>query len=333
MEKDILSKVEDEYFSSIVIAYNKKEERTKEEKDFVKLRTRKLIYLICRDRLFIREELISSIYLNINEDLDKIISSYRIAAKTFNHYLKQVCAYRIRRVKKNEEANHYMEIEYSSENGEYYTTENHFEDYYEADLSLSEPMPLYNPVKFSDMDIRTLCSYIIETKNRSDYPLRNRKEIELSKKLSRSLFRRNFLFFILSLPASESDEEAQNYARVFKTDVLAFSHLINLKNNLISSNNPKREKNLQLAAMHWRLMAKIKNSMYKATTETEYNELKDNYMAQVKCHKNRLGDARRSFRGIIHEDIASTLGHSRTTVTMGIRQVRNTLLEITSTSG
>lgn len=334
MEKDILSKAEDEYFSSVVVSYNQKKEKTKQERDFVTGRTRKLIYLVCRDRLFISPELISSIYININEDIDKIIASYRIAARSFNHYLKQVCAYRIRRVKKKEASDHYMEIEYSIENGEYYTTENHLENDDAVSSSvLSEPMPLYNPQKYSDMDIRSLCSYIIETKNRNDYPLKNKKEKELSKRLSRSLFRRNFLFFILSLPASESEKEAENYARVFKTDVLAFSRLLHLKNNLMSSNNPKREKNLELAAMHWRLMAKIKNSMYKAVTETEYNELRDNYNAQVRCHRNRLSDAGRSLRGIIHEDIASTLGHSRTTVTMGIRQVRNTLLEITTSSG
>lgn len=331
MEKDILSKQEDEYFSSVVINYNQKENKTKQERDFVIHRTKKLIYLICRDRLFISPDMLSSIYININEDIEKIISSYRIAARSFNHYLKQVCSYRIRRVKKEESSSHYIDLEYSSENGEFYTTENHFENEEgEADLTLAEPMLFYNPVKFSDMDIKDLCSYIIETKNRDDYILKNSKERELSKRLSKNLFRRNFLFFILSLPASQSEKEAQNYARVFKTDILAFSRLINLKNDKINSDNSKREKSLQLAAMHWRIMAKIKNSMYKAATETEYNELRDNYMAQVRCHKNRLNDARRAFRGIIHEEIASTLGHSRTTVSMGIRQVRKALMEISS---
>lgn len=331
MENDILSKAEDEYFSSVVIAYNQNKNTTKKERDFILQRTKKLIYLICRDRLFVNRDLLSSIYINMSEDIEKIISSYRIASRSFNYYLKQVCSYRIRRVKKKEASHQYMEIEYSCENGEFYTTDNHLDNEDDGnDIPLSEPMVFYNPIKFSDMDIKDICSYIIDTNNRDDYILKNEKEEELASRLSKSLFRRNFLFFILSLPTSEGEREVENYARVFKTDVLAFSRLIHLKHDFINSNNHKREKNLQLAAMHWRIMAKIKNSMYSASSETEYNELKDNYMAQVRCHKNRLDDARRSFRGIIHEDIASTLGHSRTTVSMGIRQVRKALMEISA---
>ncbi len=330
MKKDILSQHEDEFFSSLVIRYNQKEEKDLKEEEYIRERTKELVYRICKDKLMLKDDIISCLYISVNDDLDKIIRAYRISAKSFNHYLRQVCIYRIRRVREEIWRPEYLDIEYMRESEDsYYTLDDNIAVYCGEEIKSS--MLFFNPRRYLEMDIKSLTEFITTTQNRKDYTPRSRSEWVLQSKLDNKYFRRNFLFFILSLPAGGSDEEAANYARVFQTDETAFTRLLFLKNEIIERNYPEREKNLGLAAMHWRMMAKLKNSMYKAQTEEEYKVLKDNYMVQVRCHHNRIKDAQRSLRGIIQSDIADTLGVCRTTVTMGIRKVKEELERINGT--
>lgn len=331
MKKDILSQREDEFFSSLVIKYNQKQEKDRKEEDYIRERTKELVYRICRDKLMLNDDTISCVYISINDDIDKIINAYKISAKSFNHYLRQVCIYRIRRVREDNRFPEYLEIEYMRESEDsLYTLDDHSVVYNGEEIGSSN-MLFFNPRHYLDMDIKSLTEFITSNQNRKDYTPRSRSEWVLRGKLDNKYFRRNFLFFILSLPANGGDDEAVNYARVFQTDEAAFTRLLFLKNEIIERNYPEREKNLCLAAMHWRMMAKLKNSMYKARSEDEYRILKDNYMTQVRCHRNRIKDAQRSMRGIIHSDIADTLGVCRTTVTMGIRKVKEELERINGT--
>ncbi len=325
MERNILSKSEDDYFSTRVVEYNNRKEKDEKEAAYIKGRTSELVWRICKETLFVPDDMISSVYISIHSDIDKIISAYRIAEKSFNHYLKQVCVYRLRRIRQKEAVPFYLEIEYwvdhQDEEEDPFVLSEKDEESNEESLSPS--------TDYSDMTMREVIEYIVEKNTAGDYPPRNEKEKVIRGKLeSDKYFRRNFIFFILSLPFSSDETEAGNYARLFNTDENAFSHLLYLKNEIIRRNSTNWRKNMEKANKHWALMAKIKNSMYKASSREEYSMLKDNYMAQVRCHKNRLGDVGRSLKGIVHEEIASVLGQSRSTVSMGIKSVKTALMEI-----
>lgn len=328
MRKDILSQREDELFSSLVIDYNRADGKSREDEDFIKSRTKELVWRICRERLFVADDLISSLYINIHDDLDKIISAYRISLKTFNHYLKQVCIYRIRRVRQENRFPDYLDLEYAGEAEDSLYTLDDYSAVYNGEEIRNGSRAIFNSGRYLDMDMKAAADYITHTQNRNAASPLTKREEALRGMLDNRYFRRNFLFFILALPAGENEKEAENYSRVFQTDEGAFSRLLALKNELILHNYPNREKNLELAAMHWRMMARIKNSMYSAGSNEEYRMLNENYMAHVRCHRNRIRDAQRSMRGIIHSDIASILGVCRTTVTMGIRKVREELERI-----
>lgn len=331
MEKDILSRKEDEWFSDFVAEYNRTEEglRKRNDLEFIRERTKLLVYRICHERLMVSDDFISCLFLNIYDDLDRIIGSYRITVRTYNHYIKQVCAYRLRRVRAVETQPGYIEREYMRECPAWYTID-------DAVLlgppesDENEPVIFYRPNRYLWMDMPTLVRYIVENRDRPECRARSERENRLMEKLSKSYFRRNFLFFILSMPQTESTIEAENLARVFQVDDTAFTRLFYLKEEMIRRNYPARQKNLELAAMHWRLMARIKNSMYSARSAEEYSTLRENYQTHVRCHRNRMNDARRSMKGIIHADIAEALDMSRTTVTMAIRKVKTELEKISS---
>ncbi len=331
MKKDLLSQAEDRAFSEVVIRYNGKERNglDTEEGRYIKERTKDLVYLICKEQLLMSDDLISSVFLNVYDDLDKVIRSYRIASHSFNHYLKQVCIYRIRRVRQHPAVRSCVESEYMHEDAVLYTTDDHHLPAEKEKEDLLHSLTIGSPERYASMNMKAIADSIISERNLLGVPPRSRKERILSNKLVRKRFRRNFLLFILSIPPGGDDiTDAKNYARVFQSDEAAFARLLYLKNEVVRRSTPEREKNLEKAAMHWCLMARIKNSMYKATSREEYSVLKENYMSQVRCHRNRIEDARRSVKGIIHEDIASALGLSRSTVSMGISLIRRELERI-----
>lgn len=329
MRKDLLTDAEDMAFSEAVIRYNaRKDQRTDtEEGRYIKERTKELVYLICKEQLLMNDDMISSVFLNIYDDLEKVIRSYRIASHSFNHYLKQVCIYRIRRVRKNPGTRRSIEAEYMSESCEFYSVD-------EDHTTEEKEHPLYsilmcNPTRFAAMTMTDVTKYIVEQRSWFSPPVRSRRERILKNKLERKYFRRNFLLFILSLPpGGDEEKDAKNYARVFQVDEAAFARLLYLKNEIIRRSYPERDRNLEKAAMHWRMMARIKNSMYRASSQEEYRVLKENYLSQVRCHRNRLEDASRCVKGVIHEDIASAMGLSRSTVSMGICLIRKELERI-----
>ncbi len=331
MKEDLLSTSEDAAFSETVIRYNRKERNglDTEEGRYIKERTKNLIYLICKEQLMMSDDLISSVFLNVYEDIDRVIKSYRIASHSFNHYLKQVCIYRIRRVKHRLGTRRYIESAYISEADPLYTTDEHHLAPEREKEELFHSLLIPAPERYASMNMKDITDCIIEERNLIGVPTRSRKERILRNKLVKKSFRRNFLLFILSIPPGGDDvTDAKNYARVFQSDEAAFARLLYLKSEVVRRNTPDREKNLEKAAMHWCLMARIRNSMYRATSEEEYSVLKENYMSQVRCHRNRIRDARRSVKGIIHEDIASALGLSRSTVSMGISFIRRELERI-----
>ena len=79
MKKDYLSREEDERFSKTVIDFNSSgidvNEKLKHE---IRERTKLLIYIVSRDILHLSYDDASSIFIEMEEELDKIIESYKV---------------------------------------------------------------------------------------------------------------------------------------------------------------------------------------------------------------------------------------------------------------
>lgn len=328
MNKDYLSQSEDNYFTSLVIKYNEtKNEKEKEElRPIIEERLKKLIYLICKQRLYLNDELTSAVYVKVYDEIDRIISSYKIATFSFNSYLRNVCIFRIRRIYKEREMKTMLEGEYLYEETPYYLDECPLEKYQRNFL---KPV-IYDVLKIRSMSLKELASYIITTKSDVISPSRTPAEKVLKEKLKNEYFRRNFIFFILSIPLESVRNEAENYARIFNTEEEAFIRLIELKSKYLGQYEEAKKKDLEIIAKHWRLMAKMKRSMSLTADRKEYCVLKENYTAQAKCHKKKIEKYFSSQRGMHHALIASNFDVCRTTVSMGISIVRKELEKISS---
>ena len=90
MEKDYLSREEDERFSRTVIDFNNTDnDKVKEnEKNAIRERTKILIYIVAREILHLSTDDASTVFLEMEKELDKIISQYKVSNATFNQYLK-----------------------------------------------------------------------------------------------------------------------------------------------------------------------------------------------------------------------------------------------------
>ena len=100
MKKDFLSREEDIRFSKTVIDFNSLGDKADDNlKNEIKERTKLLIYIVSRDVLHLSYDDASSVFLELEEELDRIIASYKVSNATFNQYLKQLCQYRCRRMK------------------------------------------------------------------------------------------------------------------------------------------------------------------------------------------------------------------------------------------
>lgn len=317
----------DKEFSSLVIELNSTTKKDRKDLLFpiVKERTKILIYQICQKKLYLDDEKTACVYLSINEEMDRIISSYKISSESYNHYLKQLCTYHARRIIRKDYDNSIYENEFFFEDDEPYQ----YDTYNDEEVRIKQSSNI-SATFFINMNLKETVEYIISNANRDDYLIYNQYEGKLRELLKTKSFRRDFLLFILSLPLNSSFDESNNYSRIFRTDEEAFIHLLDLKIEIANRKNPDRARNIELTSKHWRLMAKLKRSMYFASNEKEYSLLKENYNTHAKCHNRRLKDTRRSYRGMIHEDISSYLKLSRTTVTTAIGKVKKTLEMIIS---
>ena len=94
MKKDYLSREEDELFSRTVLDFNNSSQTNEKEKNAIRERTKILIYIVARDMLHLSYDDASTVFLDMEKELDKIITSYRVSNATFNQYLRQLCKYR-----------------------------------------------------------------------------------------------------------------------------------------------------------------------------------------------------------------------------------------------
>ena len=80
MKKDYLSREEDIRFSKTVIDFNTLGEEADEKSRIeIRERTKLLIYIVSRDILHLSYDDASSVFLELEEELDKIIASYKVS--------------------------------------------------------------------------------------------------------------------------------------------------------------------------------------------------------------------------------------------------------------
>lgn len=325
MTNDLLGKKEDDKFTNFVIAYNKtpKEERNKKDEEFIKERFKRLIYLIPKNTLYLDDDLLNSLYLVLNEEMDKIISSYSISSYSFNSYLRNISIYRARRIyqKRNEDSLYHDA--YCRELEPYYTEENLLDFPQEK---INSPIIFKPPSKLNTITLPTLSKIIISQTNENKSKVKNQKEEMLKIRLTNRRVRECFLFFILSLPRSDDDTDAENFSRVLGIDKIVMHRFLELKNQY--SPPDYKDKEIKLIAKRWRIMTRMKRGMATSTTKEDYLVFKENYLIQVKRHNDLLEKYYRPQRGLSHETIAKIYSKSRTSVTMAIGQFKEELRRI-----
>ena len=74
MKKDYLSREEDELFSRTVLDFNNSSQANEKEKNAIRERTKILIYIVARDMLHLSYDDASTVFLDMEKELDKIIT-------------------------------------------------------------------------------------------------------------------------------------------------------------------------------------------------------------------------------------------------------------------
>lgn len=333
MKKNYLSKEEDSCFSRLVIDCNTSPDTEEKRKRLaeIKERTKILIYRVSQEILHMSKDEASSVYVEMNKDLDRIISSYRISSATYNQYLKQLCQYRARRMRREKGNKGIWERAFLMEEINWAA---HYSSAYDFTYGIGEEeLSTLDMDTYSNMNMENLFFHIINNKDRPDYPIYNEMEEKLRKALMKVTTRKRFLILILFIPKNTSGIESSDLARVLQTDESAIQKLLEMKEEYVGSNNTGRYGTaLDRANKHWRIMAKLKKEISMERNEERKLRLQDHYHTQVKCHRQRIIEARKINRGMTRTEIAEILGMSRSTVCTAIVKMTEKLKEIILTS-
>lgn len=334
MEKDYLSKEEDEKFSRTVLNFNNgnKGDIDEKKKDEIRNRTKIIIYKVSRELLHLSPDESSTIFLDMEEELDKIISSYKVSTATFNHYIKQLCQYRYRRIKQKNYQKTLWENAFFQEEAAL-----NARNYNEIDFLDIKPKEKVHIIReplnvYSEMDLKEIINFISKNKNVLDYPVYNRMEARLRKFLDISpTVRKRFLIFILTLPRKAEGFDSYDIARVMKTDENAIIRFFDLKNEALGYQEDKIREIQSRASKHWRMMAKLEANITIEHDEEKKKKLRDHYQTQVLLHKKNVRELRRASQGMSRTTISNILGLSRSTITVAIKDTA-TILELIANS-
>ena len=165
MKKDYLSREEDELFSRTVLDFNNASQTNEKEKNAIRERTKILIYIVARDMLHLSYDDASTVFLDMEKELDKIITSYRVSNATFNQYLRQLCQYRCRRIKQKTYQNNLWENAFFMEEAAY--NSKHPGDYDVLDACTREhrSTETYNQDLYSEYGLKEIIDFITKTRN------------------------------------------------------------------------------------------------------------------------------------------------------------------------
>ena len=332
MKKDYLSREEDIRFSKTVIDFNTLGEEADEKSRIeIRERTKLLIYIVSRDILHLSYDDASSVFLELEEELDKIIASYKVSNATFNQYLKQLCQYRCRRMKQKKYQNALWENAFFMEEAKYNARGLGDVEFLEIQKKEQSKSLRIQQDIYAEFDMKGIIEFISRNKNVPDYPIYNRMELKLRKALDNNTSRKRFLIFILTLPRNSEGFDSYDIARVMQTDELAISHLLLLKDEALGFQEEKIREIQSRASKHWRIMAKLIANINLESDEEKKRILRDHYQTQVICHKKNVREIKRASAGMSRSTIATVIGVSRSSVSIAIKEI-SSLLEIIAKS-
>lgn len=331
MKKDYLSREEDELFSRTVLDFNNASQTNEKEKNAIRERTKILIYIVARDMLHLSYDDASTVFLDMEKELDKIITSYRVSNATFNQYLRQLCQYRCRRIKQKTYQNNLWENAFFMEEAVY--NSKHPGDYDVLDDCSKEhrSTETYNQDLYSEYGLKEIIDFITKTRNVLDYPIFNNYEKKLRKALTIPTSRKRFLIFLLTLPRKTESIDSYDIARVLQVDECAINRLLYLKDEALGYQEEKIREIQSRASKHWRIMAKLVANINKENDEDKKRKLRDHYQTQVICHRKNVSEIRKVSNGMSRTYISNILGLSRSSVSVAVKET-STLLEMIAKS-
>ena len=330
MRKEYCTTEEDEKFSQTVIRFNNttdEKERAKIQEE-IRRRTKIIIYRMSRDNLHLSPDEASNIFLEMNDELDRIISQYKVSGATFNQYIRQLCIYRSRRLRRNHSDKAIWENQFLMEEGALVMG-----DSYEYDCIFDDNerygAPSYDALmKYRDYSFKELYEHIVKDKSRPDHPLYNKYERKLREALDNKTARKRFLVFMLTMPIEVHSPDSLDIARVLKADESAIVKLMELKSVRVGYKIEKENEIMARANMHWRIMARLKTNLAVEHDEKKRKSLMDHYQTHVRCHRDRMMEVRKLERGMTRSEIAQALNISRSSITDAMRSTSNLLEKI-----
>ncbi len=325
MEKQLFTESEDRAFTELVLEYNSlnredNETRYIELENKVRERTALLLYLIPMRNLYLREEDAGGFFLDIQKDVNYIISSFRISGLSFNSYLTQVCRYRVLRYTKRKLRSRSMERAML------------FSDMTIHESNTAERCSEYHaPHKdVSAMDFREITKHMIKTQS-SILLVRNDAEKALSEMLKSQIKRRQFVAFLLSLPETETPGFIAGISRLMRIDIETCSRFYTLRHEYLFTSNGRILENLEaVAGRHWNMMVRLRKAIWIEGDAEKKSELFAKYRKLEEIYNKRRAEIARAHSGMTHKEIAALLGVSRSTITYGINSMKETLENIIS---
>lgn len=321
-----LEKEEDEYFSKVVRRVNSIEdekEREEKRKDLFE-RTSLLIYYLTKERMYLGDDDAVEIYLICQNELEDIISGFKISGSSFNSYLLQVVRYRLRRIKREKTLNSLYDYEYRREDiNDGLIISDSLNLKYEE-----EEKEILQIGDFSSLSFKETVTYIVENGNRYDLVPNTREEKTLSSMLENKRNRECLVVLISSLPKESTIVRTENFSRVFHTDEGAFIRLLSLCDSFLARTNERKEKFLSIASKHWRLMCVIRSEMERAESDKERKMLSENYNTQVRLHQESLKKAEAISSSVSRQILADELGYKATKIDYLERKGRELLSSV-----
>lgn len=319
------SEAEDKRFTDLVIRYNSMDDDNEEKlhlENRIKERTMILLYLIPQRNMYLGEEEAGGFFLEIQKDIESIISSFRITGATYNSYLQQTCRYRcmryMRRQKKKD----------SLENALIFSDMTiHDEEYLDTASAVSESVTPYETEDWSDdidrMDLGELSMHIIMQRSEEKCREETIAELELATHLRKARTRRQFLEFLLALPCTETQGFIAGVSRLLHTDYKTVAKFYALRHDALMNEHGDEIRFLEeLAGRHWKILAKIGTATVNADTPEEKAIMIDRYLKMKRVYERRLSDLMKARSGLTHYTISTLLGVSRPMVSADIKKMK-----------
>ncbi len=321
MERHYFAEAEDRAFTALVLEYNAlAEESTRhiELEEKIRERTSILLYLIPMRNLYLGAEDAGGFFLDIQKDIGRIISSFRVSGLTYNGYLTQICRYRVMRYTRRKMKEKTMD-----------------EDLIVSDITIHEaqlsekclPYSAQHP-QLSEMSLGEISRHIVRTQGQKTLSLTD-AERKLTELLRKPVKRRQFISYLLALPETETPGFIAGISRLLRIDMETASRFYTLRHEYLHEGNGETIENLEMVAgRHWKVMTRLRRAIWMETDMEKRDILLEKYRKLSEVYLRRRREIARAHCGLTHRAIAEVLGVSRSAVTYDIKAMRTALERI-----